>query len=1617
MSTSTAQHPKAIANNLGIGTRQTGAGDVDDMKVDDRGWQVPPPGEWIEVKSPSSRPTTPPLSQRPLKKSRWMPRPMQGPNLPTVEEKKVLIAEKREATRVAAFRRSLAKLAPPASPSQRVVSPTPAQTPAPSDSRTKSAISRIKNKRKTGTKRSPKAQAFAAATNFIRTVTKAEAAAPISVVSKDIELSNSFAPLDEPRRGTGAVIVMKEAGTTHLDNNAGRTTVVKYTSYRVVAVGFYGFFKSTLGSTFTPQSIGFHCAGEEMDILLPTGLVETLGAYLVGKIPNMETYLACQAYCRSLCRPIDFDTPRLMEDAAIYGPYIAMTSRCDEREAIVRKLQGSVYTKSAMKCLKIGALGGLALSMPVATAATAASAPMAVAGGLAFAACATVTVATALAVRAALHLFRPDEAKPVQHAVLRSSNSKAKAPKQHPDSKVRRLQLEKKAPDATRADAARVTGIAVAGHAPTIFAKNQDNTVAALEKRSAAEPPPFAPADRTAFVDWFLKHWPTLVSHWMRLNVPSDPDEWLAYVNEWIDGCGSSTQAKAKYRETALALHALGITSHSRLTPQQIYLWTKREASVKNETVLKAKDKSPRQILAATPEFVVLTAPFVKQLTGLVRRKWGRHNKIVYAPGHSAKHIAESMTQEEWEMMANVDFNGYDSAQGVTIGEMERTICSRHAAPNAMLQLMQGNFETHGVSREGVKFETPYVRNSGDPWTTLFNTVLNGALMSYVYCRDRECDPRDMRVKFFAGGDDGALFYDGAQVDFSTELGKLGFPATVKHVAHLHEVEFLSCRLTATSTGWNLIPMVGKIIAKLGYSVRATTPKIAKAIALGAAQSLYASSSGCPPLRAYLDAVIHVCSGVTPIKPRDEEWKLTTQYTGEPTAQTWAQLWDIYGWSPALQEALVLRLSTVHDAGVVISSPALELLCDRDTGRSDYLFWRPAEEDVKPASCWDKDLTTEGIEPNPGWGFTAVAAAAAVVPDLYSMARAAGYVLVPEVSTPPNTPASPPDPTPLELPPPSDYSVPEDEKDCDSADFRPMSDQDFRVLEDCVLVTKYVICNGESVPSYVPLGSTCLTVFCGVIILPPAALDRLQPFQCGRPCSWHDTMVDEFLVVRAKGLGGATISRSEAILEKIENRVGVLPTSRPWLIGRLDPMHDNSIRLGGMPDSNCGMSVPMLFKTSLNVNSLQGSTANWDMNVVFYPEALPAPAVTSTRYINSGLPTNILRILNSSPGAGVVGGICTYQGVAGATLNTTNFTSGVPYIPSNTVGTNLYTSAISGGWRLNGLGLEVVNTTAPLYRSGAVTVWTQPVPPPQEAGTFSVVNEPTLATTYYPGAMDFVIGPAPPFSIAEANVLGGSRQWAAEEGCYMVARPTSDTVPVLNGQQIGCLYYEDASTDVGIIIAGTNTTALDGGAYSITSMCQTSFNPYQQMGAYFTGLTAQSTFTINVWSFIEIFPEQLTNVLTPLAQPSAPYDEQALRLYSELIKSMPVGVMLKENGLGDWLADMASKAVSFVGNVAGMVTRGANAVTAGVNSWNSSEPSGQGTSPGSTSLARGPTAPLAPIVEVVREQRVRPPRQLLPSRIPVNSQVQMSTANARRLLANAQSQLSNRRSRIPQLKR
>jgi len=145
-------------------------------------------------------------------------------------------------------------------------------------------------------------------------------------------------------------------------------------------------------------------------------------------------------------------------------------------------------------------------------------------------------------------------------------------------------------------------------------------------------------------------------------------------------------------------------------------------------------------------------------------------------------------------------------------------------------------------------------------------------------------------------------------------------------------------------------------------------------------------------------------------------------------------------------------------------------------------------------------------------------------------------------------------------------------------------------------------------------------------------------------------------------------------------------------------------------------------------------------------------------------------------------------------------------------------------------------------------------------------------------------------------------QWEAREGCYLVPILVSDTNPPLGLRGLGMQAVEGANRFFPVI---TNV-----GAANLKQMLATNVtNPWCMTGAFFTGLDPAAELTINFNYVIERFPNRVST-FRRLAQPSPKWDVPALELYSEIVRKLPVGTIVRQNGFGDWISGIANIAAS-----------------------------------------------------------------------------------------------------------
>jgi len=365
--------------------------------------------------------------------------------------------------------------------------------------------------------------------------------------------------------------------------------------------------------------------------------------------------------------------------------------------------------------------------------------------------------------------------------------------------------------------------------------------------------------------------------------------------------------------------------------------------------------------------------------------------------------------------------------------------------------------------------------------------------------------------------------------------------------------------------------------------------------------------------------------------------------------------------------------------------------------------------------------------------------------------------------------------------------------------------------------------------------------------------------------------------------------RINQLLDSLERSSTLSEDGRAWLIAAVDPFHDADLKLAGYPSLATGGSIVQLVKQQLQLsvplagNGIVTAGQNWDCSIVMFPNL-------NNTQIQSSSAVNIFGAL--SPGVttnGISqGGITVSAAPQGVQLwPTATFNSGSVSVTNSSLNVLPY---IKGPSRVIAMGFEVVNTTAPLTKQGQVTCWRQPVDftPSQYSGTVAttpaVVSNITFLNTKYP-----------PATLATAMLLDGSLSWDAAEGAYVVGRQNESSNPPKMPS------FQRLAYVLGDLASGVNDTIhtssfINGTPLELSDL----YCPFDQSGAYFTGLSYTTTLTINYRVYIERFPSSLEPDLVVLATPTCILDELALEIYMHALTKMPPGCMLKENPLGEW---------------------------------------------------------------------------------------------------------------------
>jgi len=379
----------------------------------------------------------------------------------------------------------------------------------------------------------------------------------------------------------------------------------------------------------------------------------------------------------------------------------------------------------------------------------------------------------------------------------------------------------------------------------------------------------------------------------------------------------------------------------------------------------------------------------------------------------------------------------------------------------------------------------------------------------------------------------------------------------------------------------------------------------------------------------------------------------------------------------------------------------------------------------------------------------------------------------------------------------------------------------------------------------------------------------------------------------------AKVRRAQSVLSRLVTNEVLTPAGKDFLTAALDPMHDLPLsNLKGWPDIESTASIVRCVKQTQTVKTPYGAgSGNWDCLISLWP------------FLNS-VSCNLYSHTNNCIGTG--GGVLTFD--LGGLQMWTNASGSPMFLNTGSLAQiTLPASYTQGSGRIVGIGFEVVNTTAEIYKQGQVTVFRQPQP--SLISQYVAVTQVGGAASTGSGASCYSIR-APPTDQPTAMLLAGSRQWLAGDGCYVVgAFAGSDNPPVpVNYNQPFIIADEVASTPDNA--SSTSTVMFPQFAFSgpggiVKSFPTQKLYPLHTGGAYFTGLSEQSTLSVTLNVYVETFPSPTEDIVT-LATPSAEFDARALEIFSHALNTMPVGVPADMNGFGDWFAGVISQVSKWI---------------------------------------------------------------------------------------------------------
>jgi hypothetical protein len=511
---------------------------------------------------------------------------------------------------------------------------------------------------------------------------------------------------------------------------------------------------------------------------------------------------------------------------------------------------------------------------------------------------------------------------------------------------------------------ASVTGYHSNNFGPIVFADNKLNEKRALDTRVTVGTPPIdLPFVNSACKDWWknrrqlfpgMKEIETTEIIGTLLKDQTDPITGKRYFakkqygdlkpehSAYLIRSNARPMVKNKLYNTFKLLYAEGIDEDSYITHAQMMQWTLRSSFLKMENLLYrtlcgVKEKAPRFISGAEAQFICLVGPWMMACQDRLKRSWTIEHFVTFTSGKTNEDIGKEAGNHLEKSVFEDDISVFDSSVCRELLLFEHKLFDSWGAPRAVSMLIKNNVDTRGRTKWGYRYKVKGTRKSGDPYTSLGNSILNGLMHYYIYkVHYGLTTSQAMKgLKMFVAGDDNLGFCSSPNVPWVAYMLRFGFDSEAMYRQSIFEAEFCSCRIYPTDSGLVLGPKPGKVLAKFGYYVQPPVHVPIKQLLRGSALGLYKQCYFIPPIKIFLDKVLDYTKGEKAYFVKQGDWQTKTKLFHEAVPQTYQVLEKTYGYKTHYDDYLIKNLpsSPAH-----IDIPFLTTMMDIDTSGPHMWF-------------------------------------------------------------------------------------------------------------------------------------------------------------------------------------------------------------------------------------------------------------------------------------------------------------------------------------------------------------------------------------------------------------------------------------------------------------------------------------------------------------------------------------------------------------------------------------------------------------------------------------------------------------------------------------------------------